>query len=131
MTQSSIRIPANRFQYLSIDSWTTIFYQIIKIYYLSRVNAKTFKSIPGLPPEKSNLPDYLEHSNVFNANESILLHWLEIHYELVFPHQDKRILNFDEDFKDGQIISAVVQSYVGRKPDLQTLKNNCQNEADL
>ena len=50
----------------------------MKIYYLSRINSKTFKGIPGIPNEKSNIPPHIELSNVYSSSESILLYWLEL-----------------------------------------------------
>ena len=46
-----------------------LFYQIVKIYYLSRINPKYFRTIPGMPlGERSNLPEYyISGSNVYSA----------------------------------------------------------------
>lgn len=77
MSPSALRIPSSRFQYLSVDAWTTLFYQILKVYYLSRVTPKNLKSIPGMPPEKLALPEYVEGSNLYSPNENTLLHWIE------------------------------------------------------
>jgi hypothetical protein len=77
LAPSAQRLPANRFSYLSIDAWTTLFYQILKVYYLSRVNVKSFRAIPGIPPEKTTLPTYVEGSNIYSVSEGILFHWVE------------------------------------------------------
>lgn len=45
------RLLETKFNYLSIDCWSTLFYQIIKIYYLAKVNVKSLKSFPGLSTE--------------------------------------------------------------------------------
>jgi hypothetical protein len=37
--------------YLAMESWLTVFYQVLKIYYLNRVTPKSFKGIAGLAPE--------------------------------------------------------------------------------
>ena len=34
--------------YLAMESWLTMFYQVLKIYYLNRVTPKSFKNLPGL-----------------------------------------------------------------------------------
>lgn len=47
------KINFQKFQYISTDVWTSLFYQIIKLYYLQRVSAKALKQIPNLPHEKS------------------------------------------------------------------------------
>ena len=82
MTLSSQKLTLQRFTYISIDAWITVFYQILKIYYLSRINAKNFRSIQGVPPEKTTLPSYIDGSNVYSQAECILLYWLEVQYEL-------------------------------------------------
>ena len=43
------------FPYLSMDSWITVFYQVVKIYYLNRVTPKSFKNLPGIPGSESNV----------------------------------------------------------------------------
>ena len=93
-----------KFQYLSVDAWTTLFYQIIKIYYLGRVNLKTFKTLPGISHDKMSIPEYyLDGSNLFSSAEGILLRWLEIHCEITKPHIAKRLAGFDVDLRDGHV----------------------------
>ena len=93
-----------KFQYLSVDAWTTLFYQIIKIYYLGRVNLKTFKSLPGISHDKMSVPEYyLDGSNLFSSAEGILLRWLEIHCEITKSHIAKRLAGFDVDLRDGNV----------------------------
>lgn len=43
------------FPYLSMESWMTVFYQILKIYYLNRVTGKSFKTLPGVPSSEANV----------------------------------------------------------------------------
>jgi hypothetical protein len=73
---------------------------MLKIYYLSRVNAKAFKSIPGIPAEKSAIPDYIEGSNFLSGSEALLLNWFELQIEAINPMIRRRIRNFEEDFTD-------------------------------
>ena len=37
------------FPYISMDAWMTLFYQVLRIYYLNRITAKSFKGLPGVP----------------------------------------------------------------------------------
>lgn len=67
--------------YLAVDSWIVLFYQLLKIFFLNRLNNKNFKLIPGLPAEKMVLPDYIDQSNLVSPSESLILYWLEIHNE--------------------------------------------------
>lgn len=43
------------FPYLSMDAWMTVVYQVLRIYYLNRVTAKSFKGIPGLPTNETQV----------------------------------------------------------------------------
>ena len=45
---SGLKVTENRFKYISADSWLTIFYQILKVYYLSRLQSKMLRAIPNL-----------------------------------------------------------------------------------
>lgn len=47
---SLFKINRSLYNYLSIESWVTLLYQIFKIYALNRVNVKNFKThIPNAP----------------------------------------------------------------------------------
>lgn len=41
---SLLKINRSLYNYLSIESWITLLYQIFKIYVLTRVNPKNFKT---------------------------------------------------------------------------------------
>ena len=41
---SCTRISDKKFQYLANDTWITLFYQIIKLYYISRINVRGIKT---------------------------------------------------------------------------------------
>lgn len=103
---SALKLTQQRFNYISADAWCTLFYQVIKIYNLSKINYKHFRTIPGMPlSEKSNLPDsYVNGSNVYSQYEGVLLRWVEVHYELQHPNQlqsqSMRLMNFESDFRD-------------------------------
>ena len=112
--QSNAKLSEGKFAYLSNDAWITLFYQVLKIYYLSRLNQKSFRSTGGFSAEKLALNDnFLEGSNFLSINENLLLKWLELHYEKINPGRPRTITNFDSDLKDGQVFAAVIQSYVG------------------
>lgn len=47
---SLLKINTGLFNYLSLESWITLLYQIFKIYILARVTVKNFKThLPTLP----------------------------------------------------------------------------------
>ena len=71
---SGVKITESRFGYISSDSWLNLFYQILKIYYLSRISAKQLRTIPNLTDNKNIFPDYyVDGSNVFSERECILI----------------------------------------------------------
>ena len=53
------------------------------------------------------MPEYIELSNVFSGSESILMYWIEINNKQL-GSIGKRLINFDENFKDGQAIASIV-----------------------
>jgi len=134
LAPSSSRINEKSFTYLSQDAWITLFFQIMKIYYLGRVTLKSYKSTPGMPIDKLNLPDYyMEPSNLISQSEVLLIRWMEVHYETVrHTAHPRRISNFEEDLRDGHVFAAIIQSYVGANCSraLSQLRGQCQNEDD-
>lgn len=93
------------FTYISNDSWIQLFYQIIKVFYFSRINKSMVSSIPNFSPEKININiNQMDASNLVNSQEGILIKWLEYNYEAVFD-QPKPIVNFEQDLKNCNILS--------------------------
>ena len=68
------------FEYLSKESWITVFYQILRIYFLNRVTPKNFKTLPGVPINESTVDQPMSKSNIYSVSESILLKWMNYHY---------------------------------------------------
>ena len=85
------------FSYISLESWITIFYQILKIYYLNRVTPKSFKALPGMPSNQAGVDQAMVGSNIYSVPETILLKWMQYHYNKVNPMHPKRLTNFDAD----------------------------------
>ena len=134
LTNSAIKITENRFNYISYDSWITLIYQILKIYYLTRISLKSFKSLPGIPIEKLSIAESsLEGSNFISQSEGILLKWLEIAVEIINPNQSKRLKNFSLDIKNCLGIASVIQMFVGANSSksLKAVKTLCQNEDEV
>lgn len=128
-----LRLSESKFYYLSTDSWIALFYQIMKIYYISRVTLKIMKNMPGLPSEKLIFPDYLDKSNFISFSEYLLLKWLEINLEIVYPSHIKKVGNLTSDLKDCLFYSACIQNYVGANSlkHLKNIKPNCLLEEEL
>ena len=102
-----------RWPYLAMDAWITLIYQVIKVFLLNRVNQKTFKALPGMPPEKATIEASMRESNIYSLSENILLRWLAYHYGVIYTSQHRRLVNFDQDLIDGTVVGAVIQNHVG------------------
>lgn len=67
------KVPESRWRYLSMDAWLVVFHQILKIYYLCRINLKSLKALPSFPSDKASLGEgYNEANNIYSQPEIIL-----------------------------------------------------------
>lgn len=133
VNSSVMRMSEQKFRYLSMDGWITLFYQVIKIYSLNKITLKSIKSLPNIPEEKKTIPEYyLEGSNIYSLPENLLLRWLELNSEMMSPVARARIQNFSVDLRDSICILHLLQGYIG--PTLNkfnvNLKTVCKNEDD-
>lgn len=63
---SLLKINSGLYNYLSMDSWICLLYEILKLYVLGRVTLKNYKSHLGGP---ADIPKYyLEGSNYVSAH---------------------------------------------------------------
>ena len=107
---------------LHTDSWILVTYQIIKLFYISRININTFKRAithiyPTINSHNSHYQTEFEevlkigNSNVYSKSEMILLKWTQLCYDQVFYSTPKEIKSFGDDFKDGAPILAIFYSF--------------------
>ena len=128
----SKRISESMFQYLSRDAWTTLFYQILKVFYVSKVSYKKYQLLTTIP---SNLlkfpPEYLEQSPVYSKEEITLFRWAEVS-QILEKNVEKRLSSFDRDFQDGYLYASLIQQYSANsyKP-YATMKTVCMSEDDV
>jgi len=99
-----------RYAHVSEEAWITLFYQILKIFYLRRVNMAVFKTCSMVPPTEKVLPG-TNTSNVYSDSELLLLKWLEYHYNANNQYQHKTLTNFESDLHDSLVFAAVIKSY--------------------
>ena len=128
------KISEKHFRYISMDSWITLFYQILKVYYLCRINLKAFKSMKELPSDRPLVPEgHFDFSPVYSQPEAILLRWAELAYEKIFPSPNKvRLVNFDSDFKNGLVLGSLLQMYIGNtSKKLFSLKTSIHSEEEM
>ncbi len=125
-----------QYQYISKESWILLIYQILKIYYLSRVNSKTFPySLKHLPEEIANkygLNAKWGSSNMYSVSELYLLRWLQANYDFINPNLPKNINNFSSDLKDTPALSSLILSYFPRVDEiLKISKKKTNTEAKM
>lgn len=72
---SLLKINSGLFNYLSMESWISLLYQIFKIYVLARVTPKNYKQ--HLPNTHDIPNNYLAQSNFSSISENILFFWAE------------------------------------------------------
>lgn len=116
------------FPYLSMESWVTLFYQVLKIYYLNRVTQKSFKNLPGMAPALAVVDQAMQNSNIYSVSENILLKWMQYHYENVNKGHAKQLSNFDEDLRDGTVIAAVIKSHFENSKNIKDVKLSAHSE---
>ena len=106
-------LPA-QWRYYHKQSWLLLVYQILKIFYLSRVNTRSFPQlIKHLSPDIQYryLNMRYPSSNIYSQSELILLRWVNACFEFVNPNMNKDIFDFSKNFADSSALSAVVISY--------------------
>lgn len=74
---NSLRMTPSRFQYFHVDSWCTLFYQILRVYYLSRINIKILKTIPNVAYAASQQAQQVENRQLILLFYKFTnFHWL-------------------------------------------------------
>ena len=122
-----------QWRYYHKESWVLLVYQILKIFYLSRVNTRTFsQAIKHLPQEiqQRYLNTKIPPSNVYSQSEYILLKWVNACFEAVNPHTQKDAITFSKDFADSSLLSGVLLSYFP-KEEKNILKRKGQQTTDI
>jgi hypothetical protein len=120
----------SQYQYMHKESWILLIYQVLKIYYLSRVNLKTFpNSLKHLPEEtvnRLNPSTKLGSSNMYSNSELLLLKWLQINYDHINPHTTRIINTFSDDLKDSPFLSSLILSYFPKVEEMYKLNKKKQ-----
>ena len=103
-----------QWKYFHRESWVLLVYQILKIFYLSRINLKTLSlALKHLPNEiqKKYLNPKFPQSNIYSPPEFILLRWVNACYEFINPTIPKDIYNFSSNFSESSLLTAIILSY--------------------
>lgn len=86
-----------------------------------------YRAIPGWPNDKV-LPDaYISGSNIYSAQEGVLMRWMEVCAESS-NQQLPRLKTFDAGLKDGLYISSMLSYYVGQSVSkhLAGMRSHCE-----
>lgn len=110
------------FPFIAMESWITIFYQILRIYYLNRITPKNFKALPGVPNSENTVDNAMQKSNCYSVSEAILLKWMQYHCNLVTPMYQRTLTNFDHDLMDSSVFACLIKSHYGDTPSLAKFK---------
>ena len=100
-------------QLINQESWIMLINQIIKIFFINRVNSKTFKkAISHLNQyQRDELETFVPvQSNLYSNSELFLLKWLEANINGVSP-QAVELLDFEKQVSLNNAWSALVFSY--------------------
>ena len=106
-------LPA-QWRYYHKQSWILLVYQILKIFYLSRVNTKSFPLVIKHSPQEIQhryLNQKFPPSNIYSISELILLRWIQACFDYINPNMYKDIFDFSKNFADSSVLTAVVISY--------------------
>ncbi|CAM9334154.1 unnamed protein product [Discosporangium mesarthrocarpum] len=110
--------------HVSREAWTSVMYQSIRSFMLSRVTPKALSAVPGvfisMPREvkgkggtaKATQDPEMTGSNVYSVGEGVLLKWMSYHLEQANKTSiARRVTTFDDDFKDGAVLCQLIASH--------------------
>ena len=107
----SLKLNESQFRYLSMYSWASLFNQIIKMFYLARINMNKFRQMKGLSEEQTTIErNFLTKSNVYSPSEIILLKWAGAALEIV-KKQSRYLMLFDKHFQNGLALACVLHHF--------------------
>mmetsp|Transcript_140642 Transcript_140642/g.244902 ORF Transcript_140642/g.244902 Transcript_140642/m.244902 type:complete len:2974 (-) Transcript_140642:636-9557(-) len=130
--KSGKRLSERRWGFRAAHAWMTVVYQVIRIFALSKISWKNFTAQPmtDIMRKVAEAEDWAKikvdpsivGSNIFSIGESILLKWLTIHKQAIYPPTEEdlqlskgkvetRVMDFGPSLVDGKAFAAVLQAY--------------------
>ena len=103
-----------QWKYYHKESWVLLVYQILKIFYLARINLKSLSlAIKHLPNDiqQKYSSNKIPFSNIYSTPEFILLRWLNACFEYINPHIQREAYSFSKDFSDSSLLTSLILSY--------------------
>lgn len=125
---------SNQWRYYHRESWVLLVYQILKVFYLARVNPRSYSLVmKQLPPDvqQRNSTTKFGASNVYSQAEYLLLKWLTSCFEAVNPHLTREPKTFSTDFQDSALLSALVLSYFPKEEKNLSKRSKQSNDLKL
>lgn len=119
------------FPFIAMESWITVFYQVLRIYYLNRITPKNFKALPGVPASDSAVDAAMQKSNCYSVAETILLRWMQYHVNAVQPMHARVLTNFDADLQDSTVFACLIKSHYGDAVALKSFKMVASTHEDV
>lgn len=140
--KSKAHLNLKRFNGRALHAWTTVLFQVIKVFYCSRITWRALRSLPATPVSQTfsqleKWPGLAQEpssvgSNLYSVPEALLLKWLSMHLTAVFgkaaerPLDPKkreatggvelkeylRVTNFESDLRDCKAFAACVMTYI-------------------
>ena len=123
-----------QWRYYHKESWVLLVYQILKIFYLYRVNIRALsQALKHLPNDIQNryISPKLVPSNVYSSSELVLLRWVSACFEYINPHLQKYVSTFSNDFADSSLLTAVLVSYFPKEERNASRKKQHINDLKL
>ena len=125
---------SNQWRYYHKESWVLLVYQILKIFYLARVNPRSYalvmKQLPSDVQQRHSVTRF-GASNVYSQAEYLLLRWLTACFETVNPHLTREPKTFSSDFQDSALLSSLVLSYFPKEEKNLSKRNKQANDLKL
>lgn len=104
---------------VNAHSWIYCVFQSIRVFALQTITMASLTKRRSSCLETSELGSKVYCSSILSQQECILLAWLQLHTERVFPHLNKRISNLDDDLGDGLALCSVLLAHWPALAELQ------------
>lgn len=117
--------------YVSLMAWTTILYQVVKVFVLSRITTKQVRTMPMVEMDFNSFIDaHIGSSNVYSVAEIVLLRWMSYMFEQV-TGTAKTFYDFAE-FRDSYVFGALLAAHVPKaEKRFKEMRAKCAQPADM
>ena len=100
----------NRFSAVSSYCWTSLIFQVVKVFVVSRVSMRSLRSLPISATIEVG-KNYFTKSNLYSVSEMVLLKWMTSHFFQALPTVASCITNFDQDLRNGLALYSLLVGY--------------------